>query len=46
MMQSAYTHGEQLLMRTAGSEQNLEGARAFMEKRKPDFRRFRKSTKG
>lgn len=41
MMQSAYTHGEQMLMRTAGSEQNLEGARAFMEKRKPDFRRFR-----
>jgi 2-ketocyclohexanecarboxyl-CoA hydrolase len=42
MMQSAYTHGEQMLMRTAGSEQNLEGARAFLEKRKPDFRRFRK----
>ncbi len=43
MLQSAYTHGEQMLMRTAGSEQNLEGARAFMEKRKPDFRRFRKA---
>ena len=43
MMQSAYTHGEQMLMRSAGSEQHLEGARAFMEKRKPDFRRFRKA---
>lgn len=41
LLQSAYSHGEQLLMRTAGSEQNLEGARAFMEKRKPNFRQFR-----
>ena len=42
MMQPAITHGEQFLMKAAGTPQNLEGARAFMEKRQPDWRRFRK----
>jgi 2-ketocyclohexanecarboxyl-CoA hydrolase len=41
-MQSAYAHGEQFLMHAAGTEQNLEGARAFMEKRKPNYRQYRK----
>ena len=29
-------------MHAAGTEQNLEGARAFMEKRKPNYRQYRK----
>ena len=45
MMQPAISHGEQFLMHAAGTNQNLEGARAFMEKRKPDFRRFRTDPK-
>jgi dihydroxynaphthoic acid synthetase len=32
----------QSLLRLAGGEEMTEGASAFMEKRKPDFRRFRK----
>lgn len=33
---------KQSLLRLAGGEEMTEGASAFMEKRKPDFRRFRK----
>jgi 1,4-dihydroxy-2-naphthoyl-CoA synthase len=32
----------QSLLRLAGGEEMTEGASAFMEKRKPDFRLFRK----
>ncbi|MFZ4604070.1 MAG: enoyl-CoA hydratase/isomerase family protein [Caulobacterales bacterium] len=42
MMQPAITHGEQFLMKAAGTPQNVEGARAFMEKRPPNWRQFRK----
>ncbi len=45
MMQPSISHGEQFLMHNAGTPQNLEGARAFMEKRKPDYRRYRKPAK-
>lgn len=43
MMQPAISHGEQFLMHNAGTPQNLEGAKAFIEKRPTDYRRFRKS---
>lgn len=36
-------HGKHLIMRMAGSPEMTEGASAFMEKRKPNFRQFRKS---
>lgn len=42
MLAPAFQHAEQALLRLAGGEEMTEGARAFMEKRKPDFRRFRK----
>lgn len=42
MMHQAYAHGEQVLMRLAGGAEMLEGTRAFMEKRKPNFRQFRR----
>jgi 2-ketocyclohexanecarboxyl-CoA hydrolase len=45
MIQPAISHGEQFLMHAAGTQQNLEGAKAFMEKRKPDYRRFRTDPK-
>ncbi len=35
-------HGKHLIMRMAGSPEMTEGATAFMQKRKPDFRQFRK----
>ncbi len=37
-----FEHGKQLIMRMAGSPENTEGAKAFMEKRKPNWRQFRK----
>jgi 1,4-dihydroxy-2-naphthoyl-CoA synthase len=36
-------HGKHLIMRMAGSPEMTEGATAFMNKRKPDFRRFRRN---
>ncbi len=41
MLAPAMMHAKQTLLRLAGSEQMTEGASAFMQKRKPDFRRFR-----
>ena len=35
-------HGKHLIMRMAGSPEMTEGATAFMEKRKPNFRQFRR----
>jgi dihydroxynaphthoic acid synthetase len=42
-LQGAYVHAEQAMMRLAGGPQMVEGSTAFMEKRKPDFRRFRRN---
>ena len=36
-------HGKHLIMRMAGCDEMTEGASAFMEKRKPNFRQFRKA---
>ena len=44
MIQPGISHGEQLLMSMAGTPENLEGAQSFMEKRAPDFRKFRRSS--
>jgi len=38
----AMEHAKQVLLRLAGGEEMTEGASAFMQKRKPNFRRFRK----
>jgi naphthoate synthase len=35
-------HAKQAMLRLAGGPEMTEGASAFMEKRKPDFRKFRK----
>lgn len=43
MLARAFQHAEQALLPIAGDEEMTEAARTFMEKRKPDFRRFRKS---
>jgi 1,4-dihydroxy-2-naphthoyl-CoA synthase len=41
MMAPAFAHATQTLLRLAGGEEMTEGASAFMQKRKPDFSRFR-----
>ena len=41
MIQSSLEMYKQALMQMAGNAQQAEGAAAFMEKRKPDFRKFR-----
>lgn len=45
MMQPAYNHAEQTLFRLAGGPEQIEGTRAFMEKRKPNFGQFRKRSR-
>jgi 1,4-dihydroxy-2-naphthoyl-CoA synthase len=42
----AYTHAMEMLAMTYGSDENMEGIRAFLEKRKPDHRKYRKRTTG
>ncbi|MGH6714017.1 MAG: enoyl-CoA hydratase-related protein [Bradyrhizobium sp.] len=42
MLAPAMNHAQQTLLRLAGGEEMTEGASAFMAKRKPDFKRFRK----
>lgn len=41
MLTPAMEAAKQALLRLAGGEEMTEGASAFMDKRKPDFRRFR-----
>ena len=38
---ASWQHGMELLAQVWGSEESLEGMNAFMEKRKPDFMKFR-----
>jgi dihydroxynaphthoic acid synthetase len=42
LLHSSYMHGIEMLSATYGSEELKEGMASFMEKRKPDFNRFRK----
>lgn len=42
LLQPGFSHGSRLLAASAGSAEMLEGAQAFVEKRKPDFMQFRK----
>jgi naphthoate synthase len=39
---SGMEHAKQAMLRLAGGAEMTEGASAFMAKRKPDFRQFRK----
>jgi 1,4-dihydroxy-2-naphthoyl-CoA synthase len=38
----SYFSSSMLLASIYGNDENMEGIRAFLEKRKPDFRRFRR----
>jgi len=40
---SSYLHGIEMLSLTYGNEENMEGVTAFLEKRPPDYRRFRRN---
>ncbi|MCB4770401.1 enoyl-CoA hydratase/isomerase family protein [Ancylobacter sp. Lp-2] len=42
---ASWQHGMELLGEIWGSEESLEGMNAFLEKRKPDFQRFRRANK-
>lgn len=42
LLYPSYVHAQQLIGTIAGSEETLEGMKAFLEKRKTNFRRFRK----
>ncbi len=41
MMKPFYSHAGQMNLLMAGSEEMIEGATSFMQKKKPNFRRFR-----
>ena len=42
LLYASFTHGREMLALVYGSEELTEGMTAFDEKRKPDFRKFRK----
>ncbi len=42
---ASWQHGMELLANVWGSEESLEGMQAFLEKRKPDFQKFRRRDK-
>jgi naphthoate synthase/2-ketocyclohexanecarboxyl-CoA hydrolase len=41
LLYSSYLHGIEMLALTYGNQENLEGVNAFLEKRPPDYRKFR-----
>lgn len=41
LLYSSYVHGIEMLALTYGNSENLEGVNAFLEKRPPDYRKFR-----
>jgi naphthoate synthase/2-ketocyclohexanecarboxyl-CoA hydrolase len=41
LLYAAYTHGVEMLALTYGNRENLEGVRAFLDKRPPNYRRYR-----
>jgi dihydroxynaphthoic acid synthetase len=43
LLYPAYTHGMEMLSLINGNEENLEGVRAFLGKRSPNYRRYRKA---
>ena len=42
---ASWQHGMELLAHVWGSEESLEGMNAFLERRKPDFQKFRDRNK-
>jgi 1,4-dihydroxy-2-naphthoyl-CoA synthase len=42
---ASWQHGMELLAHVWGSEESVEGMNAFLEKRKPDFQKFRLQNK-
>lgn len=45
LLYASWQHGMELLGHIWGSEESLEGMQAFLDKRKPDFQRFRQRNK-
>ena len=41
-LEAVPTTGAELLAQSYGDEENLEGVTAFLERRKPDYRKFRR----
>jgi 1,4-dihydroxy-2-naphthoyl-CoA synthase len=45
LLYASWQHGMELLAHVWGSEESLEGMNAFLQNRKPDFRKFRMRNK-